>query len=216
MSILAICCEPWTAAQDNNSKQFSKSEIFGGYLAAGQAGGYNDLQFGMGVELQSSFSSTHGVDVSYVHNFNRFLGIKGDFSLQPHSEGFQAGICMQLPCSPVFQSASVNPKLLNFLAGPEIKLRNHSRFTPYFHGLVGLAWASATFSTSGPAANLSLNSSETGFATAIGGGSDIRFSNRWGFRTGMDFNPAWVGRDDSGARTVIRNVRISGGVLFSY
>jgi len=212
--VLAISWPPQVAAQDSNPRQFPRYEIFGGYLASGQAGGYNDLQFGNGVTLESSFSSTHGVGASFLHNFNRVLGLKADFSLQPHSESFRAGVCTQLPCSPVIQNAGVNPRLLNFLAGPEIKLRNHTRFTPYIHGLAGIAHASASFTTSGSAANLSLNSSETGFATAVGGGSDIRFSNRLSFRTGMDFNPAWVGRDDTGARTIIKNVRLWGGLLF--
>ena len=154
-----------------------------------------------------------------LYNFNRVLGLKGDFSVQPHSEGFQASVCTPSPCSPVMVRVAINPKLFNFLAGPEFKLRNHSRFTPYVHGLVGLAHGNASFTVSGAvvsgaAVSFSLKTSETGFAAAMGGGADIRLSNRFSFRTGMDFNPAWVGRDDSGARTAIKNVRLWGGFLF--
>lgn len=212
--ILVVSCAMRVAAQDSNSRPVPRYEVFGGYMAAGQAGGYSDLQFGNGIALQSSFSSTHGVEASFLHNFNRILGVKADFSLQPHTEDFHVGICTQLPCTPVILNTGINPKLLNFLTGPEIKLRNHTRFTPYIHGLAGIAHASASFTISGTAVNLSLNSSETGFAAAVGGGSDIRFSNRFSFRTGMDFNPAWVGRDDTGARTVLKNVRLWGGLLF--
>jgi len=77
-----------------------------------------------------------------------------------------------------------------------------------------LAHGNASFTMSGPVVSFSLKTSETGFAAAMGGGADIRLMKRLSFRTGMDFNPAWVGRDDSGAKTVIKNVRLWGGILF--
>lgn len=213
--ILAICCTSWSQTPESDFNQFPKYEIFGGYIAAGQAGDYNNLFFrGVGSAVQSTFSSTHGAEASFLYNFNRVLGVKGDFSVQPHREGFLTGVCAQLPCTPVKQNAAINPKLFNFLAGPEVKFRNHSKFTPYAHGLIGLAHGNASFTSSGAVASFSLKTSQIGFAAALGGGADIRLSNRFSFRTGMDFNPAWVGRDDSGARTVIKNVRLCAGILF--
>src|SRR5215470_13441273 len=211
--MLAICGTTWSQAQDSDVKQFPKYEIFGGYVAAGQAGDYTELSFpGASTGIPSTFSSTHGAEASFLYNFNRVLGLKGDFSVQPHSEGYQVGVCPSTPCSPVILNVAINPKLFNFLAGPEFKLRNHSRFTPYVHGLVGLAHSNASFTVSSALVSFSLKTSETGFAAAMGGGADIRLSNRFSFRTGMDFNPAWVGRDDSGARTAIKNVRLWGGI----
>ena len=215
--MLAICGTTWSRAQESDFKQFPKYEIFGGYIAAGQEGDYTYLNFpGATTGIPSTFSSTHGAEASFLYNFNRVLGLKGDFSVQPHSEGFQGqvAVCTPLPCTPVMLSVALNPKLFNFLAGPEFKLRNHSRFTPYVHGLVGLAHGNASFTVSGAFGSFSLKTSETGFAAAMGGGADIRLSHRFSFRTGMDFNPAWVGRDDSGARTAIKNVRLWGGILF--
>jgi opacity protein-like surface antigen len=213
--MLAICGTTWSVAQESDFKQFPKYEIFGGYVAAGQAGDYTDLKFhGVASGVPSTFTSTHGAEASFLYNFNRVLGLKGDFSMQPHSEGFQVPVCTPLPCTPVMLNVAINPKLFNFLAGPEFKLRNHSRFTPYVHGLAGLAHGNASVTVSGAFGSVSLKTSETGFAAAMGGGADIRLSSRLSFRTGMDFNPAWVGRDDSGARTAIKNVRICGGILF--
>jgi len=218
--MVAICGATSSGAQESHFKQFPKYEIFGGYVAAGQAGDYTDLNFpGAPTGIPSTFSSTHGAEASLLYNFNRVLGLKGDFSVQPHSEGFRVGVCTPLPCSPVMLNVAINPKLFNFLAGPEFKPRNHSRFTPYVHGLVGLAHGNASFTVSGAKGSggvfsFSLKTSETGFAAAMGGGADIRLSNRFSFRSGMDFNPAWVGRDDSGARTAIKNVRLWGGILF--
>lgn len=216
--VLAICCTTRSRAQESDFKQFPKYEIFGGYVAAGQAGDYTDLNFpGAATGIPSTFSSTHGAEASFLYNFNRVLGLKGDFSVQPHSEGFQGqvAVCTPLPCTSVMLSVALNPKLFNFLAGPEFKLRNHSRFTPYVHGLVGLAHGNASFTVSGAFGSVSLKTSETGFAAAMGGGADIRLSHRFSFRSGMDFNPAWVGRDDSGGRTAIKNVRLWGGILFT-
>ena len=213
--LLAICCTSWSQTPESNFKQFPKYEIFGGYVAAGQVGDYTYLNFtGASTGVPSTFSSTHGAEASLLYNFNRVLGLKGDFSVQPHSEGFHVGVCTPSPCSPVMLNVTLNPKLFNFLAGPEFKLRNHSRFTPYVHGLVGLAHGNASFTVSGAAISFSLKTSDTGFAAAMGGGADIRLRNRFSFRTGMDFNPAWVGRDDSGARTAIKNVRLWAGILF--
>jgi hypothetical protein len=218
--MLAIGCTTWSRAQESGFKQFPKYEIFGGYVAAGQAGDYTDLNFpGASTGIPSTFSSTHGAEASLLFNFNRVLGLKGDFSVQPHSEGFRVGVCTPLPCSPIMVNVAINPKLFNFLAGPEFKRRNHSRFTPYVHGLVGLAHGNASFTVSGAKVSggvfsFSLKTSETGFAAAMGGGADIRLSKRFSFRTGMDFNPAWVGRDDSGSRIAIKNVRLWGGILF--
>ena len=213
--MLAICGATWSGAQESDFKQFPKYEIFGGYVAAGQVGDYTDLNFpGASTGVPSTFSSTHGAEASFLYNFNRVLGLKGDFSVQPHSEGFKVAVCTALPCTPVILNVAINPKLFNFLAGPELKLRNYSRFTPYVHGLVGLAHGNASFTVSGAVVSFSLKTSETGFAAAMGGGADIRLSHRFSFRTGMDFNPAWVGRDDTGDRSVIKNVRLWGGILF--
>lgn len=213
--MLAICGTTRSRAQESDFRQFPRYEIFGGYVAAGQAGDYTYLYFpGATTGVPSTFSSTHGAEASFLYNFNRVLGLKGDFSMQPHSEGFLVRVCAPLPCTPVMLNVAINPKLFNFLAGPEFKLRNHSRFTPYVHGLVGLAHGNASFTVSGAFGSVSLKTSETGFAAAMGGGADIRLSHRFSFRTGMDFNPAWVGRDDSGARTAIKNVRLWGGILF--
>lgn len=211
-ALLLICCARGTVAQEARSGEFPRNEYFGGYLVAGQTS-YSEFHFGLGVSLESTFSTKHGVQASYAHNFSRFLGVKVDFSLQPRRESFSANVCTQSPCSLVTQPATTNPKLFNVLAGPQFTWRNRTVFSPYAHALFGLAHASAAFSSSGSAASFSLGTSENGPALAFGGGFDLRINRRLSFRTGMDYNPAWVGRDDAGARTAIGNVRLWGGVL---
>src|SRR5215831_2310875 len=99
--MLVICGTTWSGAQEPHFKQFPKYEIFGGYVAAGQAGDYTDLNFpGATTGVPSTFSSTHGAEASFLYNFNRVLGLKGDFSVQPHREGVQGqvAVCTPLPC----------------------------------------------------------------------------------------------------------------------
>ena len=102
-------------------------------------------------------------------------------------------------------------RIYNFLAGPEFKARNSTRFTPFAHALGGVAHTSATFTTPGPAFNLLLNKSDNSFAMALGGGLDIRASKRVSFRALMDYNPVFV-KDSTGDRRDF--VRFSLGVLF--
>ncbi|MEP6912794.1 MAG: hypothetical protein ABI923_08575, partial [bacterium] len=75
----------------------------------------------------------------------------------------------------------------------------------------GVAHTSANFTTPGPTFNLSLKSSNTGFAMALGGGLDIRATKKVSFRGQLDYNPVFIHDSSSGTRDF---VRLSLGVLF--
>ena len=68
-----------------------------------------------------------------------------------------------------------------------------------------------SFTTPGPAFNLDLKKSDNGFAMGLGGGLDIRASERVSFRALMDYNPVFVNDSTSGTRDFFR---LSLGVLF--
>jgi Outer membrane protein beta-barrel domain len=190
-----------------------KLEFFGGYLDAGEFP-YTDFKF-TGFTLPGDFGTHHGLELSVIRNLNQRVGIKGDFAAHFQSNTFPVNVCVQTPCVPVQQTAHLNPRLFNFLAGPEIRLGNRRwRVAPFTYALAGLAHANATFKTSGSAFNLSQTTSETGFAMALGGGVDVRVTRRFSVRTSLDFNPNWVGRDDSGQRQVQKDLRLAVGVLF--
>jgi len=102
-------------------------------------------------------------------------------------------------------------RVYNFLAGPEFKARNSTRFTPFAYALAGVAHTSASFTSPGPTVNLLFKRSDNSFAMALGGGLDIRASQRVSFRASMDYNPVFLNDSLSGTRDF---VRLSLGVLF--
>jgi hypothetical protein len=188
-------------------------EFFGGYLDAGEFP-YNEFRFS-GFSLPSDFGTHRGMEFSITRDLNQRFGIKADFSTQFQGNSFPLNVCLQTPCVPIEQTGQLHPKLFNFLGGPEIKLGNRSwRFAPFTHALFGVAHTTSRFNTSGGAFTLSQTISETGFSMAFGGGTDLRISRRFSFRTSLDFNPKWVGRDDAGARQVQNDLRLAVGVLF--
>ena len=102
-------------------------------------------------------------------------------------------------------------RVYNFLAGPELKARNHTRFTPFVYALGGLGHTHVRFDTPGPTFNLLLRNSTNDFAMALGGGLDLRATKRTSIRASIDYNPIFIG-DTSGGRRDL--VRLSLGVLF--
>jgi hypothetical protein len=211
--ILLTVFASFTAWAQTPAPEFRKLEFFGGYVDSGEFP-YNEFRF-TGFSLTDDFGAHRGAEFSVIGNLNQRFGIKGDFSAHFKSNAFPVNVCVQTSCVPVPQNAQLNPRMFNFLGGPEIKLGNRRwRFTPFTHALFGIAHTTATFKTSGSAFNLSQTTTETGFAMAFGGGLDVRMARRFSLRTSLDFNPKWVGRDDNGARQVQNDLRLAVGVLF--
>lgn len=220
-AILTLVLVPsLTRGQSSRDGQFPQYEVYGSYLYTGEFP-YNVFRFPLSngaVVVESDFGTRRGLATSFTRNFRRSFGLKGEFSAQfHHDEGTGNFIvpCGQTACT-VSQPIELNPRLFNFLVGPEFKARNHTRVTPFFHALLGLAHTTSTFKTSGMTLNLSLHTTETGLSMTFGGGLDVRIQHRWSFRTVLDYNPKWVGRDDNGARQVQRDLRLSTGVLFHF
>jgi opacity protein-like surface antigen len=212
-TILIALLIPCHAFAQEAGPVFYKFEVFGGFLDAGEFP-YSDFKF-TGFNLQGDFGTHHGLEFSVKRNLNQRLGIKGDFSAHFLSYSGPVGVCLQTPCIPIQQPAQLNPRMFDFLAGPEVRLGNTRwRVSPFTYAMAGIAHGTATFKTSGSAFNLSQSISETGFAMALGGGVDVRLARRFSVRTSMDFNPNWVGRDESGARQVQRDLRFAVGLLF--
>ena len=140
----------------------------------------------------------------------------GDFSAHfSHDQGpiTLTPPCAQPSCPPVTQSAELNPRLFNFLAGPEIKGRNRTRLTPFAHALFGMAHTTATFRTAGPALTLSRTDADTGFAMTYGGGLEVRVLSRVSFRTSLDYSKAFVGASALPPQRV-NSVGYSAGIVF--
>ena len=196
-------------AQSTTSDEFPKFEIFAGYSALGE--NQKPIIFN-NILVPHGYAGTAGLETSLIRNFNRHVGIKADFSAHFNDEDGPGNVTICNPtCTTANQAVEFRSRVYNFLVGPELKARNHTRFTPFVYALGGLAHTHARFTTPGPTLNLFLGKSTNDFAMALGGGLDIRATKRTSIRASMDYNPIFIG-DSSGGRRDL--VRLSLGVLF--
>jgi opacity protein-like surface antigen len=211
-SVLVLMCSGAIAsAQNANKDEYPKIEVFAGYSALGEAGS-RGISFGANRSVGANYSAEPGFETSIIRNFSKHFGIKGDFSAHFNNESASGPITSCTPaCTTVTQDFQLKTRVYNFLAGPEFKARNSTRFTPFVHVLGGVAHTSASFTTPGPTFNLLLKKSDNSFAMALGGGIDIRASKRVSFRGLMDYNPVFVHDSTSGTRDLFR---LSLGVVF--
>src|SRR5262249_54415232 len=149
-----------------------------------------------------------------IENLNRHFGVKADFSAYPghyNEEDFVIA-CYQSPCPT--QNATSHTRLFHLLAGPEVKLRNHTPFVPFGHVLLGVAHSSVDFQTTGPALNFSGTASQKGLAMAMGGGLDVRITGRYSFRVSADDGWVYGAKQANGSAAVLHPFRFSLGLLF--
>jgi len=198
------------SAQSPTPNEYPKVEVFVGYSALGETGS-RAISFGPNASVSGDYEG-QGFETSIIRNFSKRFGIKGDFSFHFNNESSRGPIAACTPvCTTVTQDFQLKTRVYNFLAGPEFKARNSTRFTPFVHALGGFAHTSATFTTPGPTHILFIRRRDTSFAMGLGGGLDIRASKRVSFRAMMDYNPVFVNDSTVGTRDF---VRFSLGVLF--
>ena len=208
--IVLMCASASASAQGTTSGDYPKVEVFAGYSALGETGS-RVISLGPNASVGGDYEG-QGFETSIIRNFSKRFGIKGDFSAHFNNESNRGPIAACTPvCTTVTQDFQLKTRVYNFLAGPEFKARNSTRFTPFVHALGGFAHTSATFTTPGPTHILFLRRNDNSFAMGLGGGLDIRASNRVSFRAMMDYNPVFV-QDSTGGRRDF--VRFSLGVLF--
>lgn len=216
--LMIISYTTLTLAQ-SSSTETPKVEYFVGYSASGRLGEGEPLA--VNNQNVSSFFNDHaggpnGFEASVIGNLNKYVGIKGDFSMYFNNRQLRDGTftsCVGTVCTSSIQDFNVNSRATYFMAGPEIKGRNRTRLTPFAHALFGLVHARTEFSTSGTF-TLSDKASDTGFAMAFGGGLDIRASKRISIRAMMDYNPTFLRGSEIDSRERQDHVRLSLGILF--
>ena len=208
---LLLCSALLVSAQSTNQDEYPKFEGFVGYSALGEAGS-GGISFGPNAVLSANYTSKIGFEASIIRNFSKRFGIKGDFSAHFNNESVSGPITACTPaCTTVTQAFELKTRVYNFLAGPEFKARNSTRFTPFAHVLGGVAHTSANFTTPGPTFILLFKKSDDSFAMALGGGLDIRATKRVSFRGSLDYNPVFVNDSVAGTRDFLR---LSLGILF--
>ena len=198
------------SAQSPTPNEHPKFEFFAGYSALGETGS-RVISLGPNAGVLGDYEG-QGFETSIIRNFSKRFGIKGDFSAHFNNDSSSGPVTACSPvCTTVTQDFQLKTRVYNFLAGPEFKARNSTRFTPFVHALGGFAHTSATFTTPGPTHILFLRRSDSSFAMGLGGGLDIRASKRVSFRAMMDYNPVFFNDSASGTRDFMR---FSLGLLF--
>lgn len=162
--LLFLLVSMGAAAQD-----FPKAEIFGGY------------QF-----TRQQSVNWNGWDAALTGNFNKWLGMTGDFSGAYKSQN------------------GIGVKSYTFTFGPTIAARSNETFTPFGHVLLG------GFHQVADASGTSLGTNN-GFAFIAGGGVDAKITPHIAARLGQ-FD--WMSFHASDASSNI--FRYAGGVVFRF
>ena len=185
--------------------------------------GYSNGQVDTGADSGSSVNdffrdrrNFHGVNVSGVYNFNRYLGVKGDVSGTFNNERFTSTVNSGPTAYTV--SAKTNNQLWNFVGGVQLKDNAQKRRVQTVRSRDGRC---RTFRskisdfTCSPALTCPVippgddTFSETGFSGVFGGGVDFKVSDRFQIRAiQVDYNPIRVfGQTD-------HNLRLGAGIVF--
>lgn len=185
---LIACCTSLSLAQTADDP---KNEFFVGYS-------YHSADINT-LTIDPHRTGQNGVNVAYTRNLNRNVGLKLDASahFKRDSQQLSGG-----------QFTSKRDQYY-FLGGVEFKAASGNRVTPFAQALVGasLFRGFTTNTTSG--GNIFTVDDATSFAMALGGGLDVRASDRIAIRIFQaDYIPTFFG---SGRQD---NIRISFGVIF--
>jgi hypothetical protein len=215
--LLTAACASFGYAQSSPDER-DKVNVFVGFS-------HNRVDTGGGDgDLVNDREGFNGVNGSITGNVSRYVGLKFDYSY--HSKEFSRThdvICVTTPCPPTVFNADA--RIHNFLGGVQFKDNtkdSDKRLRPFGHVLVGVHNSSVTIPTevcafAGPTVCPDNVIDETGFAAAVGGGLDVRLSDRVSVRAiQLDWNPNRYGSDNKfgfGSDTS-HNFRIGVGVVF--
>jgi hypothetical protein len=183
-------------------KDYPKWEFFGGYsheiasndtcamyVANGTAPAYCAAHVSdyikSDADVYKSRMGMNGVEASVTRNFTSYFGVKADFSAHFKNELVTA---QQASGTTQFQ---LSQRLYQYMLGPELKARNNSLIAPFAYALIG--GAQSTIGITGQILPGDKFGSHTftseGLASALGGGMDVRISERASFRSTIDYNP---------------------------
>lgn len=169
------------AVSGQNADDYNKIEASGNYLfqRVDSSGGFND---------NSGFNGFNG---SVTANFSRYFGVKFDISAAFKKQSFAQNAI--IPPNP--RNFTVKSSVYNYLGGIQVKDNSkEKKVKPFAHFLIGAGRIKQTLSGNCPNDVQSIcnsyNFSETGFAAAIGGGIDVKASERISIRAiQADYNP---------------------------
>jgi len=180
ISGLLLLCATAAVAQDD----YKRWEFFGGYSAMQFDNLGGDTGNSAIDDVLGGRNTLRGFELSVTHNFHKYVGVKGDYSLHLREDNFSRPL----------GSGTVDTTIQNFLGGIQIKDNREDgpRFRPFAHALFGVA--NQKVDVDSPQLSTvfgitDLNANETSFAMAFGGGIDIKLNNRISIRAAqIDWN----------------------------
>jgi opacity protein-like surface antigen len=155
-----------------------KPEFFGGLSIESVDSGLTSTDLGTTTTLDNRFRPI-GFNLAGTGYLTKRLGITGDFSADFETR------------NDLFGGTTGQSKisLYNITGGPQFRFLNSSKFTPFVHGLAGVARRNLTETF----AAASFTDHPTSFALNLGGGVDYKINDRFAWRLGQfDYNPIFV------------------------
>jgi len=204
--LLILCSVPLAAAQSDERSRF---EFFAGYsvMRIKYEAKATDPRFQTPTLVAFNGKQTlNGFNVSATANLTKGFGLTGDFSGH-----FKTNRIADV----LGGNISTHIRLLNLLGGPQYRFRGNSTVTPFVRALAGIADTRSRLEVA--IHNTSDTDSSTDFALALGGGLDVRISERVDLRVfQVDYNAIFLSRGNELGFGHARadNVRFSFGVVF--
>jgi hypothetical protein len=137
-----------------------------------------------------------GFNTAYTYNFHRYVGVKGEFSGVYNNEELRfAGFIPPVFPIPTDPNVKIKSSLYNYVGGIQIKDNSKkTRFKPFAHAMFGVGHERKILDCFGsPKPIVCTNparSSQKSFSAVLGGGIDIKLSDRIDIRAiQFDFNP---------------------------
>ncbi len=171
--------------------------------------GYSYLRAVPTQEDGNRFVWLHGGSTSVAYNFNRYIGLVGDFGGFMDSELRLAGT------GPVTDSSG---SAYTYLGGPRLSFRNHGRFTPFAQALFGGVHASeVTLSSGCTGLGCTPLPSENSLAMTGGVGLDLRVHRHFAIRlVQADYMMTKFQNHDTGRDASQNDMRLSSGIVFGF
>jgi hypothetical protein len=143
----------------------------------------------------------NGGSFSGAFYVNNWLGLVGDLGLYHQGNIAATGFTLTLS---------------SYQFGPRLRLRNHTRLTPFGQFLLGVGHAGGTLYTRTLGSSMPPLGTNNGFVLTAGGGADWRLSPRIGIRLVQAEYLHSQFRNGSGDGNRQENLRLSTGVVFSF
>lgn len=178
---------------------------------------------GFGPDFQRFFCERrgmNGLDASATFNLGRYVGVKGNVSAHFDSQSFSD--TFDLGGGQTF-TADVNTKerLYQFMAGVQIKdnAREGGAVRPFAHALAGVARQTARFRMppSDASEGFDARADETSFALKLGGGLDVRLSERVALRLfEVNYNPVFARMRPLAGQGITVPITVSGRTAHNF